>query len=240
MSSSRVRSVESGGLRRGVLALTLICAGALLAACGGGDDAPASSGVEAPPAPSTSPPPSSPSNKAPTISGKPATQVMQGQPYNFAPSASDADGHELTFSIANRPSWASFDTSTGVLSGTPTAADIGTYSNIVISVSDGAASASLAAFSVQVVATAEGTATLSWVPPTTNIDGSPLTDLAGYKVYWGASQGSYANSITLDNPGLSSYVVEQLTPATWYFAVTSFNSAGVESALSSPASKTVR
>src|SRR3972149_418317 len=33
--------------------------------------------------------------------------------------------------------------------------------------------------------------TLMWEAPTTNIDGSPLTDLSGYKVYWGAVSGTY-------------------------------------------------
>ena len=88
---------------------------------------------------------------------------------------------------------------------------------------------------VQAVAT--GSATLSWTPPTTNTDGSPLGDLAGYKVYWGTSQGNYTNSIAVTNAGITSYVVEQLTPATWYFVTTAINSNGVESDYSNVASK---
>ena len=61
------------------------------------------------------------------------------------PTASDPDGDELTFSIANKPDWASFDAATGLLNGTPPPAAVGTNSDITISVSDGQATASLAA-----------------------------------------------------------------------------------------------
>ena len=70
--------------------------------------------------------------------------------YRFTPAASDTDGDRLRFSITNKPSWASFDTATGELSGTPVNADAGVTSNIVISVSDGIATASLPAFSIEV------------------------------------------------------------------------------------------
>jgi hypothetical protein len=145
----------------------------------------------------------------------------------------------LTFSIANAPAWASFSTTTGQLSGTPGVEHVGTTTGIVITVSDGEADASLAAFSVAVQAVATGSATLSWTPPTTNTDGSPLTNLAGYKVYWGTSQGNYSSSVTLNNPGLTSYVVGNLPPGTWYFVATALNSSGAESAFSGVASKTI-
>jgi hypothetical protein len=208
---------------------------ALLAACGGDDDPAAAAS-----APTGNNPPPSGGNSAPRITGAPSTTVLQGNAYSFAPSATDADGNALTFSIANAPAWATFNSSTGQLSGTPTAAQVGTYSNITISVSDGTATATLAAFNIQVVATATGSATLTWTPPTQNTDGSPLSNLAGYKVYWGTAQGSYSNSVTVSNPGLASYVVDQLTPATWYFTVTALNAAGLESAFSNVATKTIR
>jgi hypothetical protein len=180
-------------------------------------------------------------NRPPTISGTPPTAVMQGTAYSFTPTASDPDGDTLTFSIANAPTWASFNTSTGRLTGTPGAQHVGTTTGIVISVDDGRqATASLAAFSVTVQAVAVGSATLSWTPPTTNTDGSPLTDLAGYKVYWGTSPGNYPNSTTLSNPGLSSYVVSNLAPGTYYFVATAFNSSGAESSFSGVASKTIQ
>jgi hypothetical protein len=73
--------------------------------------------------------------------------------------------------------------------------------------------------------TAGGSTTLSWMPPTRNDDGTPLT-LTGYRIYWGHSEGHYPNSVTVNNPGLNRYVVEQLTPATYYFVATALSRDG--------------
>jgi len=181
-----------------------------------------------------------PTNRPPVISGTPPTSVVAGTAYSFQPTASDPDGNPLTYSITNAPPWATFSTTTGRLQGTPSAASVGTYSNIVIRVSDGTASASLAAFNITVVAVAGGSATLTWTPPTTNTDGTPLTNLAGYRVRWGTAAGNYPNTVTLNNPGLATYVVGNLAPGTYYFVVTALNSSGVESAFSNMASKAVQ
>jgi hypothetical protein len=162
--------------------------------------------------------------------------VLVGVAYAFQPSATDPDNNTLTFSISGKPAWATFSTTTGLLSGTPGAADVGTTSNIVIAVSDGTVQTALAAFSVTVVAVATGSATLSWTPPTQNTDGSALT-LGGYTIYWGTNQNNLSNSVTVNNPGLATYVVTSLTPATWYFAVSARNQSGVESNRSNVASK---
>ncbi len=79
-------------------------------------------------------------------------------------------------------------------------------------------------------------ATLSWTPPTQNTDGSPLTDLAGYKIYYGNESGNYQTSIQIDNPGITIYVVENLTPNTYYFVITAFNRIGAESDFSNEVS----
>ncbi|WP_254663592.1 Ig-like domain-containing protein [Pseudoalteromonas sp. BMB] len=89
-------------------------------------------------------------NDAPIISGTPSTSVKQDEAYSFTPTASDVDSQTLTFSVTNLPAWASFDTSSGNLAGTPTRDDVGTYSNIIVSVSDGALQASLPAFEIDV------------------------------------------------------------------------------------------
>ncbi|WP_240036198.1 Ig-like domain-containing protein [Pseudoalteromonas sp. A757] len=89
-------------------------------------------------------------NDAPIISGTPSTSVKQDEAYSFTPTASDVDSQALTFSVTNLPAWASFDTSSGNLAGTPTREDVGTYSNIIISVSDGVLQASLPAFEINV------------------------------------------------------------------------------------------
>src|SRR5690606_25063873 len=107
-----------------------------------------------------------PDNRPPTISGTPRTTIVQGNAYSFRPTAADPDGDVLTFNIANRPAWASFDQATGQLSGTPGANDVGSYSNIRISVTDGEAEVALQAFSIEVEGVANGTARLTWNAPT--------------------------------------------------------------------------
>ena len=92
---------------------------------------------------------------------------------------------------------------------------------------------------VAVVLNNNGTALLSWIPPTDNTDGSSLTDLVGYKIRYGTSSGSYSDTITINNPGITSYLVENLASAEWHFVMTSFNSSGIESSYSSEVSKTV-
>lgn len=178
-------------------------------------------------------------NGAPTISGTPSSVVKIGDTYSFTPNASDPDGDPLTFGVQNKPVWATFDEATGRLSGTPTLGNVGTYDGITISVSDGTSSSSLSAFSVTVTQVSLGSATLSWTAPTQNDDGSALTDLAGYKIYYGTATGSYQNTVRIDNPGLVTYVVDNLTPDTYYFVSTAFNSNGVESVFSNEAVKTV-
>jgi hypothetical protein len=179
-------------------------------------------------------------NERPIISGTPPTSVVSGQTYSFRPTASDPNGDTLSFWITGRPPWATLDRATGRLYGTPTAAQVGTYSNIVIGVTDGSKNHSLAPFSINVLPVAFGSATLTWLPPTTRTDGSPLTNLAGYRVRWGTTSGSYPNSVRLTNPGLTSYVVQNLAPATYYFVVAAFDSNGVESSNSNVAQKTIR
>jgi hypothetical protein len=178
-------------------------------------------------------------NAAPTISGSPPTSIRVGESYSFTPTASDPDGDALTFSIASKPSWASFNTSTGRLAGTPQAANAGIAANIRISVSDGKSNAALDSFSVAVNQIALGSVTLSWMPPTENADGSTLIDLAGYRIYYGRRASTLDQVVKLSNPGLSRYVIENLSSARWYFSMTSFKSNGVESARSAIASKLI-
>jgi hypothetical protein len=68
-------------------------------------------------------------------------------------------------------------------------------------------------------------ATLSWTPPTQNTDGTALTNLAGYNIYYGISAASLTNKITINNPATTSYVVTLPAAGTYYFAMTAYNSA---------------
>jgi hypothetical protein len=181
-----------------------------------------------------------PTNRAPTITGTPATTVTATNAYSFTPTAADADGDALTFSIANKPSWATFSTSTGRLSGTPTAANVGTTSGIIISVTDGKATTSLPAFNLTVAAApTTGSATLTWVAPTVNTDGTPLTDLAGYFVRYGTAAGTYTTNLRLSDPTLGTYIVQNLPSGTYFFTVAAFDTSDNVSANSNEVSKTL-
>ena len=167
-------------------------------------------------------------NRAPTITGTPPTSVKVGDAYSFQPDASDPDGDTLTFSIQSKPLWASFDSATGTLSGTPQAGDEGTYDDISIVVTDGSSNDSMN-FAITVNLVALGSVEISWTAPTMNTDGSALTDLTAYKIYYGTTQGNYDEEIGIDNLGLTTYIVENLSPDTYYFVATAINSSGVES-----------
>ena len=89
----------------------------------------------------------------------------------------------------------------------------------------GASSTPTASAPLTGVASAKGATTLSWNPPTANDDGSALK-LTGYRIYWGLTADNLTSSVTLDNPGLTRYVVEQLKPATYYFVATALSKDG--------------
>ena len=175
----------------------------------------------------SSPPP-------PTISGTPPTSDVAGSTYSFQPTASGPSGMTLSFSVQNKPAWANFSIATGLLAGTPASTQTGTYGNIIVSVSDGQASSALPAFSITVTAptTTTGTATVSVTPPAQNSDGSPLTNLAGMRVYYGTSPTSLSQQIQLASTTPTTYTVGNLASGTWYFGATAYTTAGTESALS--------
>lgn len=82
-------------------------------------------------------------------------------------------------------------------------------------------------------------ALLTWTPPTQNTDGTPLTNLAGYRVNYGASAQSLVQAVQIANPATVSYTISNLTPGTWYFGVKAYTTQGSESALSNIVSRAV-
>ena len=153
--------------------------------------------------------------------------------------ASDSNGDPLSFTIQNKPSWASFSLTNGQLTGTPALTDVGSFANVIISVSDGKATTALAAFTITVTQTNSGTAALTWTLPTQNTDGSTLTDLAGFKIYYGTNSTNLTQSLPVGSPTQTSVTIAGLSSGTWYFAMTSYNAANIESDRSGTASKTV-
>ena len=84
-----------------------------------------------------------------------------------------------------------------------------------------------------------GTATLSWAPPTRNVDGSPINDLAGYYIHYGTSPSALTRTILVKDPALTSYVVDELSPGTYYFSVVAFTATGIKGRPTATVAKTI-
>jgi len=170
-----------------------------------------------------------------TVAAPPPTLSISASPVTVAQNGSTT----LTWSTTD----ATNCTASGDWSGNKGAAGAETISSLMISsqftlTCNGAGGSVNNTVNVTVVLNGNGTALLSWTPPTENTDGSPLTDLAGYKIRYGTSPGNYSNTETIGS-GLSSYQVVNLTSSVWYFVITSFNSSDIESSYSTEVSKTI-
>lgn len=226
--------------RRTALAAVTFSVVLLLSACGS-DDSPATAASTAGQGLDQvgTTPDVSVANQSPSISGAPADSVTVGKTYKFVPAAVDPEKDSLSFTIAGKPGWATFDPKTGSLTGVPKDADKGSHEEIVVSVSDGAHTAALPEFSITVEPSTTRTLTLAWVAPTENIDGSSIAGLKGYKIYYGTGSRKYSKSITLGNPGLTRYVLPELQSGTYFFAITAISDKGSESEFSLEASHTI-
>lgn len=201
--------------RLGVLRVALTACALVLAleACGGGGEADASQRSQA-------------ANVVPVISGAPPLSADVGSRYSFKPTASDADGDALTFSVTGRPAWLQIDATTGEVSGTPTQADVGVTGDLSIAVSDGKSTSTLPSFRITVRAAAAGNRapTISGQPPTTasigstysfqiaatDADGDPLTYTASGLPSWlslNATTGLLSGTPGATNVGSSPGIV---------------------------------
>jgi hypothetical protein len=185
-----------------------------------------------------------PVNQAPVISGTPATSVVAGTAYSFQPVASDADGDTLTYTITGKPAWAGFNTANGRLSGTPSATDTGTYDDILIAVSDGTDTATLPAFTISVnpLQGQTGRFNLTWTAPVTRADGTSLSlsEIGGYRIYYGTAAGSYPVSIDITDGSATSATVDNLPLGSYHAVMTTYDSKGRESARSREVVKDAR
>ena len=116
---------------------------------------------------------------------------------------------------------------------------IGTYEAPITIASSGTVNAPQSVPVMLSITAASTNVTISWDAPTTNTDGSPLTNLAGYKVYLGTAPRSYTSSV--DAGQAKSIVLTNLTQGkTYYFTVTAYNTSNIESAYSAELSKTMQ
>ena len=150
-------------------ALALMTLSVVLAGCGGSSDAGSTSSTDNTPAGA------SVASATPSVSGTPPSVVAAENRYSFQPTLVNPSGMPVSFTIANKPVWATFGASTGELSGTPSAPDAGSYDNIVIAASDGSTTSALPAFSIKVTAAATTAASSSSSGGSSSSSGSSTT-----------------------------------------------------------------
>jgi hypothetical protein len=128
-------------------------------------------------------------------------------------------------------------TTTG--SGSSSATDSSSATSSSTTSGSGSTSGSSAPATPSTATAPDSSVTLGWQAPTQNTDGSPITDLAGYKIHYGTAPSNYTQIVAVSNAGLSRYVVDNLPRGTYYFTITAYNSKGIESDPSTEASITV-
>lgn len=179
-------------------------------------------------------------NRAPTIGTVTDEYARVGETFVYLPIAGDPDGDKLQFSAENLPPWASIDPTDGRVTGTPGPDDLGVYESITITAADASRQAVTKPFSITVVSeAASGVASLRWEVPPSKVDGSPLDDLAGYRILYGQHSDDLDHSVLIDNANTTSYEFTTLTRGIWYFAVVAVNSGGLEGPPTITASKSI-
>jgi hypothetical protein len=183
-------------------------------------------------------------NRAPTISPASTAVARVGETYDYQPVATDPDGDTLRFTANNLPPWASMDPNTGRITGTPGEGDLGEYEAITIVVADASGRTESNPFSITVVADPAATggigiASLQWETPPSKVDGSPLDDLAGYRILYGRTADDLDRSVLISDPTTTSYEFATLESGTWYFAVVAVNAGGLEGPATTPAQKSI-
>jgi hypothetical protein len=159
--------------------------------------------------------------------------IGKGSKQQFTATGTFSDG--TTQNLTAAVTWSSSNT------GVATISNAAGSNGLATSVATGATTIKAVSGAVSDTTTLSVTdraATLSWNAPATNTDGTALTDLAGYKIHYGTSPGNYTTTINAGT--VTTYVISNLAPGTYYFAVTAYNTSGSESGYSNEASKTIQ
>jgi hypothetical protein len=164
-----------------------------------------------------------------------------GGSFDYLPATKDPENDTLRFTAVNLPPWASIDTSTGRIHGTPGPTDEGLYESISITVADGTHKVVTGPFSITVnpAPASSGVASLQWEIPPSKVDGEPLDDLAGYRILYGRNSSDLDQSVLITDPATTSYQFSTLSSGTWYFAVVAVNAGGFEGPPTILASKSI-
>ena len=184
-------------------------------------------------------------NAPPTIVLAAVADAQVGATFNYQPVAQDPESDTLRFTAINLPSWASLDSTSGRISGTPGPTDAGVYESISISVADETHKVVTAPFSITVnpaenpAELGSGVASLQWEVPPSKVSGEPLDDLAGYRILYGRSSSDLDHSVLITDPAITSFQFSTLTSGVWYFAVVAVNASGLEGPPTTFATKSI-
>lgn len=176
--------------------------------------------------------------RTPTISVESNMQARVGVEFEFLPAVINM-GRAVSYSAVNLPAWASLDPATGRVVGKPKTADIGQHESITIFAANDAQRIATEPFSITVVGSGSGVATLEWRVPLTKMDGSRLDDLAGYRISYGRDAEVLDHSIFINDAAQTSYEFSMLDSGVWYFAVIAVNASGIEGPPTVPVRKTI-
>ena len=173
---------------------------------------------------------------APTIaitSPTGGSSIPENETVTFTASASDDEDGDLGSSIV----WYS-DMDGQIGQGSEISPDLTTGEHqITAEVTDSQGQFSQAQIQITVIVV-DGVAIVSWQPPVSNTDETPLSGLAGFKIYYGDDQNNLNNVLVINDPLQLSYDFDWLIQGkTYYFAVTAYSNKGSESAMSSIVSK---
>lgn len=185
-------------------------------------------------------------NAPPTIVLASVEDTQVGATFDYQPEAQDPESDTLRFTASNLPTWASFDSTSGRISGTPGSNDAGLYESISITVADATHLVVTAPFSIAVnpavnaaLELGSGVAALQWEIPPSKVSGEPLDDLAGYRILYGRGSSDLDHSVMITDPATTSYQFSTLTSGVWYFAVVAVSSGGLEGPPTTLASKSI-
>ena len=224
---------RSRDLLRAFLPLLPLC---FCSACGGSGESAAAATTAAVDVAAIS------NNAPPTIVLAAVADAQVGATFDYQPVAQDPESDTLRFTAVNLPTWASLDSTSGRISGTPGPNDAGVYESISITVADATHKVVTAPFSITVNPALElgsGVASLQWETPPSKVSGEPLDDLAGYRILYGRSSSDLDHSVLITDPATTSYQFSTLTSGVWYFAVVAVNSSGLEGPPTTLATKSI-
>ena len=185
-------------------------------------------------------------NAPPTIVLASVEDAQVGATFDYQPVAQDPESDTLRFTAINLPPWASLDSTSGRISGTPGPNDAGLHESISITVADAKHVVVTAPFSIVVnpavnpaLELGSGVASLQWEMPPSKVSGEPLDDLAGYRILYGRSSSDLDHSVMIPDPATTSYQFSTLTSGVWYFAVVAVSAGGLEGPPTTLATKSI-